>query len=299
MLGCNCTSGLSNTGKPNCVPIHAVTSTMVMVQLTAKDGTKNGIDLSNPLPTWNDLINQPDASKRWFPLPQFENVELPKADSQFEEAKSGRKVFLRQGKRSFKGELWAEDSSPTLLGKLQGNRCVDFGVYHVDVNGSLIGTQVGNFLYPIPVDVQSFDPKYVFATDDTTSKIEVSFDYNRLFDESTMYMLTAEEAGVNFNELEGLIDVNFTNVVVTATTITFDASLDYGTALNKIKFQGAVPADWALKNETTGLTVALSGVVENSAGNYTATFLAQTTGDVGTLSLSKDGFIGSATVSFA
>lgn len=299
MLGCNCTNGLSNTGRPNCVPIHAVTSTLILVAITANDGTKNAIDLTLPLPTWNDLINQADASKRWFPLPQFENVELPKADSQFEEAKSGRKVFLRQGKRSFKGELWAEDSSPTLLGKLKGNRCVDFGVYHVDVNGSLIGTQVGTKLYPIPVDVQSFDPKYIFATDDTTSKIEVSFDYNRLFDESTMYMLTSEEAGVNFNELEGLIDVNFTSVVVAATTITFDASLDYGTALNKIKFQGALPADFALQNETTGLAVALSGVVENTAGNYTATFVAQTTGDVGTLSLSKDGFIGSVSVVFA
>ena len=31
------------------------------------------------LATWSDLINEADASKRWFPLPAFENVELPQS----------------------------------------------------------------------------------------------------------------------------------------------------------------------------------------------------------------------------
>ena len=138
MIGCNCDAGLSNTGRPNCVPIFGITSSFIMVPLIANDGTRNGIDLSTTLPTWSTLINESDSSKRWFPLPAFENVELPKADSQFEEANSGRMVFLRQGKRSFSGELWAEDSTPTFLGKLQMNRCVDFGMYIVDVNGDRI-----------------------------------------------------------------------------------------------------------------------------------------------------------------
>ncbi len=163
-LGCNCEAGLSNTGRPNCVPIQSVTSSLIMVPLYDNDGALNGIDLSSALPTWSSLINQADSSKRWYPLPAFENVELPKADSQFEEANSGRKVFLRQGKRSFLGQLWEEDSSPQLLAKLQNNRCVDFGVYIVDINGNLVGSKVGNFLYPIPVDNPSFDPKYMFAT---------------------------------------------------------------------------------------------------------------------------------------
>ena len=121
-LGCNCDSGLSNTGRPNCVPIQSVTSKLILVPLKANDGTLNSIDLSLPVPNWLDLVNEADASKRWFPLPAFENVELPKADTTFEEANSGRMVFIRQGKRSFAGELWSEDSSPTLLGKLQNNR---------------------------------------------------------------------------------------------------------------------------------------------------------------------------------
>lgn len=290
-LGCNCNMGLSNTGRPNCVPIQSVTSKMIMVPLKDSTGADNFIDLSSALPTWSTLINEADASKRWFPLPVFENVDLPKADSTFDEANSGRMVFIRQGKRSFAGELWAEDSSPTLLGKLQNNRCVDFGVYLIDVNGNLVGSKVGEGLYPIPVDNPSFDPKLMFATDTTVQKIMVAFDFDRLFDESTMYMITPTEAGVNFNTLEGLIDVNVTNAVKTTTTLTFDAVLDYGTALNPIKFIGAVSADFDLQNLTTGLAVSVTAV-ENTDGNYTLTYTAPTTGNSMELTIAKTGFVG-------
>jgi hypothetical protein len=298
MLGCNCDAGLANTGRPGCVPLQSVTSKLIMVPLMANDGTLNGIDLTTALPTWSSLINQLDASKRWFPLPAFENVEMPKADSQFEEANSGRMAFLRQGKRSFAGELWGDDSTPTMLGKLNAGRCVQFGVYVVDVNGALIGSKVGGYLYPIPVDEQSFDPKWMVATDSTVQKIMVGFDFDRLFDDSTMYMITSSEAGINFNSLTGLIDINVTNDVVTATSITFDAVLDYGTALNPIKAQGLVSGDFTLTNVTTSSTVSVTAV-ENTPGNYTLTYVAQTTADVASLVIAKPGYLGTFTYTFA
>jgi len=265
-----------------------------MVPLKANDGTLNYIDLTSPLPTWDDLINEADASKRWFPLPNFENVELPKADSQFEEANSGRMVFLRQGKRSFSGELWAEDSTPTLLGKLQNNRCVDFGVYIVDVNGNLVGSKVNGGLYPIPVDNPSFNPTFVFATDSTTQKIMVTFDFDRLFDESTMYMITPLEAGINFNDLTGLLDVIFSVPGSTSTTYQATLALEYGTALNPIQFVGAVAADFELFNNDTSSIVSIS-VSEAPSGTYVFTFVAQTTGDEMILSVVKPGYDGEVT----
>ena len=298
MLGCNCDAGLANTGRPGCVPLQSVTSKLIMVPLMANDGTLNGIDLTTTLPTWSSLINQLDASKRWFPLPAFENVEMPKADSQFEEANSGRMAFLRQGKRSFTGELWGDDSTPTMLGKLNAGRCVQFGVYIVDVNGALIGSKVGNYLYPIPVDEQSFDPKWMVATDSTVQKIMVGFDFDRLFDDSTMYMITATEAGINFNSLSGLIDINVINDVITTTTLTFDAVLDYGTALNPIKAQGLVSGDFTLTNTTTTLAVSVTAV-ENTPGNYTLTYTAQTNGDGASLVIAKPGYLGTFTYTFA
>lgn len=296
-LGCNCDMGLSNSGVPSCVPIQSVTSTLIMVPLKSNAGVDNAIDLSVAVPTWSTLVNQSDASQRWFPLPQFENVELPKADSQFEEANSGRKAFLRQGVRSFSGELWADDSSPTLLSKLQNNRCVEFGVYIIDVNGNLVGSKVGDKLYPIAVDNPSFDPKYMFATDSTVSKIMVGFDFYRLFDEGTMYMITPEEAGINFNDLEGLIDVNFADLTQVAnTSVTFNAEFDYGTAYNPIKLKGLVASDFALYNNTTSTSETIGSATENLPleGNYTVAF-AFVSAESYTLSISKDGYDGEVT----
>lgn len=295
-LGCNCNAGLSNTGRPGCVPIQSVTASLIMVPLKDNSGNLNGIDLSAPLPVWNDLINEADASKRWFPLPLFENVELPKADSQFEEANSGRMAFLRQGKRSFSGELWGDDSTPTLLSKLNAGRCVNFGIYIVDVNGNLIGSKSNGYLYPIPVDEQSWDPRFDFATDSTVQKIMLGFDFDRLFDEGTMYMIQANEAGVDFNTLSGLIDVNLTEVSqITTTTLVFTAAFDYGTALNPIVLQGAVLADFALYDNTAGAPLTIDAINEGPTGTYTIVQGANlfTPTNSYTLSLSKDGFIGS------
>jgi len=297
MAGCNCNAGLGNTGRPGCVPIQSVTSKLIMVPLNANDGTLNGIDLSAPLPTWNSLVNEPDASKRWFPLPAFENVELPKAESQFEEANSGRMAFLREGKRSFSGELWGEDSTPTLLGKMKAGRCVNFGVYVVDVTGNLIGSKVNGYLYPIPVDNQSWNPTFMFATDSTVQKIMLTFDFDRLFDDSTMYMITATEANLDFNTLTGLIDVNLAVASqVTTVSVTLEATFDYGTALNPILLQGVTGlTDWSIYDVTNQVAFGNpTGVSESPAGTYTLlkTFVS---GDDYTVSVVKDGFTGSKT----
>lgn len=300
---CDCNVGLSNTGRPGCVPIQAVTSSLILVQTKNSAGVKNGIDLSAPMPTWSDLINATDASERWFPLPPFEDVTLPKADSLFAEAASGRKAKLRQGKRSFAGDLWEEDSSPTMLGKIEAASCVDFSFWIVDVSGNLIGSydSAANYLYPIPVDAASWDPKLMMPTDSDVSKIHLEFDWYRLFDESTLKMLTVAEAGQNFTELEGLIDVVFTNEAssVAALNITFTAKFEYGTALNAIKYIGAtLVGDWSVYNNTQLAAIVPTLVTEATDGNYALDVpaLSIVIADSITVSVAKDGFSGSVDI---
>lgn len=297
-LGCNCNAGLSNTGRPGCVPLFSVVYSLILVPLYDNDGNRNGIDLTAGVPVWNDLVNEADASKRWFPLPGMENVEVPKADSQFEEANSGRMAFLRQGKRSLTGEMWGDDSTTTFLGKLQGGRCVDFGVYIVDVNDSLIGSKEGDFLYPIPVDNASWNPIFNFATDSTVQKIVLSFDWYRLFDDSTMYMITSQEAGTQFSLLRGLIDVTFADLVANETTdtIVFNANTAYGTAYNPVVVQGILVGEVVFYNETTTSTLTPTLFAEGPAGAYTATFadLDINAGDIVSVTLNKTGFVGEA-----
>jgi len=293
-IGCNCDMGLSNTGRPNCLPLQSVTSKLILVPLQDNAGAYNYIDLTVALPNWTGLVNDPDESQRWYPLPAFENVEMPKADTVFEEANSGRMAYLRQGKRSFTGELWAYDATPQFLGKLSSGRCVEFGVYIVDINGSLVGSKVGDYLYPIPVDNQSWNPTMMFATDSTVQKIMLAFDFNRFFDESTMWMITADEA-IDFNTLKGLLDVNLINPVQVAnTSIQVDATFDYGTALNPLKFKGAVLADFSIYDNTNAAVFPITAVSEPVDGQYVllASFV---TGDSYTLSVVKTGFTGSLT----
>jgi hypothetical protein len=170
----------------------------------------------------------------------------------------------------------------------------------VDVEGNLIGSEVDGYLYPIEVDNASFDPKFAFATDSTTQKIMLGFDFARLFDEATMYMITATEAAQDFTDLEGLIDVNINNLASSATVATFDATFDYGTAVNKSLYKGATDtADWEIENVTQSLTFAPDSVTEATDGSYSLDFSVGgtvTLGDTIKVVVKKTGFSGNASV---
>ena len=294
-LGCKCDLGLSNTGTPNCITIQSVTSKLILVPIYSTAGVRNKIDLATSLSeaSVNLLLNNTDASLRWFPLGTFENVTMEKAESSFEEAPSGKKVFIKQGKRSFAGELWS--ATPTLLGKIQDNRCVEFGVYIVDVNGNLIGSKEGTSLYPIPVDNQSFDARLMYATDSAVQKIMVAFDFDRLFDEGTLWIISPNDAtGYNFNNAEGLLDVNMTKVSASQTSLVLKANLDYGTGANGIAVKGLVQSDFTLKLASTLAPITLTSVtaVDNQ---YTLAFASQTAGASVIVSVAKTGYTGTFT----
>lgn len=305
MKGCNCTSGLGNTGVANCVPLQSVTSKLVLVPLRKSDGTLNYIDLSANFIEWNgtayadaqSICELADASVRWFPLPNFENVEMPKEDSLFEEASSGRKVFLRSGKRGFMGELWADDSSPALLKEIQDARCVDFGVFPIDVNGSLVGlrSEDSTKLYPIKVDNASWDAQMIFATDTTIQKIKVSFDFDRNIDEGLLYMVTDEEnTGTSFLSLEGLQAVKIANTsLVAGTSFVVDVTGSYGTAYTPQKITGLTILDFTVfKN---GASQVIATVLEGASGVYTITIPAFIAGVTLEVNVLGNGYTGSLT----
>ena len=128
----------------------------------------------------------------------------------------------------------------------------------------------------------------------------LGFDFDRLFDESLMYMITVDEAGIDFTTLEGLKDVNVLNAVGSegSDTIVYDLKLDYGTALNPIIVQGLLAGDFIYQNETTASTLTPLSVVEGPNGTYTATFtnLDINLNDVVNIAIDKAGFIGNADV---
>lgn len=269
MSGCRCNIGLANTGRPNCIPIQSVASRLIITELG------NNLDLTpaGDIPDNIDALFTADVHSRWFPLPRFENVEIPKADSKYEEAPSGRKVFLRQGKRSFMGELWEGDSHPHYLKQLQDMRCTKFGAFIIDVNNNLIGLRVGDegVLRPIPLDNASWDPQMVFPTDSSTQKIKLSFDFDLNVDEGDLFMLSFEEIGYDFGTQNGLIDVTIANTgdLVGDQTAILSVSSAFITTVADTPIEGLGSS---IQCTVNGTPVTAATSTETAPGEYTLTY---------------------------
>lgn len=296
MADCLCGTGLGNLGLSSCVVNRNVTNKLFFVPVYDSTGVKNKLDLTDPIneATITALINQSDASKRWYLSPVFENVVKATADTTFEEAPSQRKKRIKAGKKSFSAEHW--DVSPQLEGKYNEYLCGGWGVIELDIDGNIIGKKVGTDLYPIPVDGDSFDVKYVDPTDAATSKLMVSFDYNRLMKSEELWLISAEEIGADLNDQDGLKDVELEFVSKTSTQVVVNATLSYGTAIQLLKVKGLLAADFALYNNTLGASHSITTVTEGTGANegqYTITYTA-ITGSVDnlTLSMAKDGYVG-------
>lgn len=304
---CDCNVSLSNTGQPGCVPIQNVISSLILVPLKDNDNNKNGLDLTQTFTQQDfiDLVNERDDSKRWYPLPAMEEVNTPKAESIMKEYSSGLTKKVRQGKRSFTGMI-IDGASPEYLGKLKAAGCVNFGFYMVDIDGQLVGdyNAVDNYLYPIPASKGSWDP--VLNLEDGVNNepqhIMVMFDWDRLYKDENMKILTPSEVGgFLFTDLEGLVDVVFTNTAATTTNTTFDADFIFGTAQTPRSYVGADDTtDWEVYNATTLAAVTVDSVTEASAGTYDlAHAVGVSSSDVLEVTVTRDGFSGTFTVTAA
>lgn len=287
--------GLGNLGHPNCVPKFGVISSLIFVPLKGNDGALNRINLLTPVTstTFIELTQHVDPSKRWYPTPTFENVNMETAESLKEESASGRVSKLRTGKVSFTGEFWDEDSTPQMQGKLEKYPCQDFGFYIVDDLGNLIGSVDGTFLLPIPAESSSLDVLFNFKKDDTTQKLMVMFDVKRNFRTSTLRMISSSEGLVDFGTLEGLIDANIALSSITTTGFIATITTDYGTALTPSKVKGQFAPNFSLYNDTDSASITITTVTETADGVYTFVMPAQTVADDFTVSLlPSSGFVG-------
>lgn len=220
MFGCKCGLGLSNTGLPNCVTLQSVTTRLILVPIKNSSNLYNRVSLLS-LPNFNNLFNAVNYKDRWYPLETFDNVEIPIADSTFEETASGRKFFVKSGKRSFSGDMYLQ--SPEIMNIINSFACTQVGVFMVDANGNLIGIKDGDYLYPIPINSKSLDPKLSFAGDSNVQKLTLSFDFLTSTDETKLWLLPYSETSFDFNLVSGIKDI-----VISNTDAVFDGFLiDY------------------------------------------------------------------------
>lgn len=292
---CLCGEGMNNTGLATCLPAFKKTTGVLFVPLFANDGTRNKIDMSTTIDMTAHIQNI-DKSKRFYPIQDLKDVELPVADAKFKTYKDGAKRKLADGIRSFKATM--PEASSVLIGKLQGVSCSKFGVYLIDIDGQLRGIKSGTNLYP--VEIGGFNAMFKDATDDEVNEGMIEFDFDILLKVSQFWILSATDLGVNPNELSGLVDANLTEVSSGATSTVLNISSDFGSgvATNPAPIVGLVTADFSAYNDTDSASVTLT-VAESTTvdGEYTLTYTSQTALDLVTIKvLPASGFEGSIQV---
>ena len=295
MAACECSSGNSNTGIVSCKAMMSVTRKLIVVQKYDSTGARNGIDVSG-VTTLDQayvtaLINQTDATKRWFPLPKVDNVEDTKGDSKTETANSDEVFFISEGARTFTGVMFKE--TPQSLAQVKAMRCVDNAVFIVDRLGNLIGELSDDLktLYPVDVNSATWNASLVKTTDSTVQKIQLDFNYSiDVQDENLNFITQSEFDGVDFLSANGLLDVIASPATAVPSAMIAALTYLYGTAVTRSKVKGLVMADFAIYNNTTSATVTLVSVSEVD-GVYTLIYSAGVSeGDVLHLSITADGY---------
>lgn len=295
---CNCNVGLSNTGSPNCKAIMDIARRPILVPIYKDDGTINEYEVAET--TFDEAffsarVNHADASQRWFPLPDLENITDERADAEYETLNSGAKIFIRDGQRAFQGVIIQQ--TPEYLGKLESASCVQFGVLIIDKSGNLIGNggSKPGFLRPIRVNKETWYPRLMKTVDSGVQKVQINFEFDANERDKNIRMVSANAITFDIlNDLKGLIDVNIEDPATSITTTGFIVNLytDFGAMDSPIAVQGFVAADFDLYNETDNASIVITSVTESSTnpGEYTFVIPAQTAGDELTLTASKDAF---------
>lgn len=289
---CSCSTTLSNTGTPNCEPIMKVAKKLILVPYYDDAGAVNYIDLDDTLDQdyFDDKINETDASQRWFPLPELKNVSSEKPDDIVEQFEDGSRAFVHEAVRPFTAII--PSLSTNYLEKLKSVRCSKIGVFIVDKDGNLIGNLAEDGkLYPIYVDKNSWNAKYVMPSDSTVAKIQLTFNFGPDEKDEDLRMITSDDIDpVNLLLLEGLIDVNAVYTSPTQTGFIATITTDFGSALNPVKVKGLLVADFSLYNVTDSADITIVSVTETSDGVYVFVFASQTASDVARLSGNKSGY---------
>ena len=292
-MACKCDVGLGNTGTPSCQPIATVAKKLIVVPTYDSTGVKNSITIGDTLDEayLTAKINAADASQRWFPLPLMENVTQERAETITEVSGSGSIARIRDGVRTFSGEMWKQ--SPTFLGQLLDAQCVDISVFVIDTDGNVIGScpSADGKLYPIAVDKNSWDARMAFGTDSTVQKVVLSFQWSDNEKDEYVSMLTSDDYTFDILNANVLRDVTSENSAITTTGFTVTLSTLYGSKANLVKVKGLLLGDFALAElSPTPGAISITSVTESADGVYDFVIPAATSADVLELTPSKDGY---------
>jgi len=272
---CDCNVTLSNTGTPGCMPIQDVAKRLILVPMFDSSNNANRIPVGT-IPADSAiraLINQADDKKRFYPLPEMENVTNERGDPISEDFPSGKNVKIRNGVKTFTGQMLSLGGD--YAKQIEGFGCSNMGAYIVDSQGNLIGDGSDPaYLAPLSIDQETWDVRTMDTTDTTIAKIQLGFQWSISVKDSDVRMLLASDFATDVDWLayDGLLDLDGTVLSSPAQTTTkFSIKLTngFGSLANPGIVSGLVVANFVgVNTDTVGNTISLNSLTETPKGTY-------------------------------
>ena len=277
---CDCNVTLSNTGTPGCMPIQDVAKRLILVPMVDSSNNPNRLTVATLYDNAaiEAFINEADDKKRFYPLPEMENVTNERGDPISEDFPSGKNVKIRDGVKTFSGQMLS--LSGDYAKQIIGFGCSNMGAYIVDAQGNLIGDGSDPlYLYPLSIDQETWDVRTMDTTDTTIAKIQLGFQWSISVKDSDVRMLLSTDfaSDVDWLSYNGLLDLSGTlGAAQTGTTFSMRITNGFGSLKNPGTATGLIVANFIGVNKTTvGNTITLSSLVESPKGTYAFTYAMQ------------------------
>lgn len=306
---CSCTTGVKNFGQPNCVGVLERPQKLGFINTYANDGTLNMIESTDTLDDtyFSALINQTDKSKRLFPSPVINQVKDSRAEFNTFDL-DGFTITTSEGVRTMAFTV-VDGAHPKIAEAFNSMACQKMSFYTFSINDQIGGNgSVAGELHPFRIKPNTMRAVYnpPSKVDETPAMVMVSFAISELENDADIafinYGTTATDVQVIITDYVGLVDVTMgtaTGISTTAFTTAISYA-DYGTQFKKTAWIGGVSADFTLAEVSpTPGAIVITSVTESATvpGTYAFVIPAATSGDVLRLTLSKDGFEATSTLS--
>lgn len=284
---CFCDGNIQNFGQPGCLTELGAPKALVIAQRKRVNGSNNFIDLTATLDqTYMDgFFLAEDSENRYIIIPDIKAYTPEQAEPVTDEASNGDIDNVRDGTSSMMFEFRGNDIYKAVA-KWKGIDCLDLMAFLIDTNGNYLGKcEEGDLFGGLLIAKNSFviipQPNNFETTNKYTVKfnLELGSGFDKVdyigADDFTDYSLLA---------VEPLRDTNITITGITATTIDFKLTLDWGSAKNRntAGVKGLTLSDLQLWNVDDGALVSFITLVEPATpdGTYSGTFASQDTTEI-------------------
>ena len=306
---CSCNTNVKNFGQPNCVGILERPEKLAFVQTKASDGTENSILSSDTIDDTfvTALINQSDASKKWYPSPVLNKVNDTRGDNNTFDI-DGFQINVSQGVRVMAFTV-IDGASPQLADAFDSLGCRDMAFYIWSVDGQIGGnSRTAGALKPFRIKKKTMQAIYQPPNkeNETPAMVMVQFAISDLERDADIAYIDfgtgANDVQVDITSYTGLIDVTM-GAATSISTTGFVVPIDfiYGSVFDKDPAQGFVLADFSLaETSPTPGAIVITSVTEGTGANvgvYTFVIPTATSADVLELTFSKDGYEPAGTIS--